>query len=127
MYHDADLAADAIQGGASGFLLKESAGDELLAALRHVLEGRVYITPAVTKEVLARIAGATPRQPQLTPRQRDILRLIVKGQRMKEIAANLGLSSRTVEGYKYDMMAALGVNSTAELVRYALDRRLSVD
>ena len=127
MYHDADLAADAILGGASGFLLKESAGDELLAAIRHVLEGRVYITPAVTKEVLARIAGAKPRQPQLTPRQRDILRLIVKGQRMKEIAANLGLSSRTVEGYKYDMMATLGVNSTAELVRYALDRRLSVD
>jgi DNA-binding NarL/FixJ family response regulator len=66
-------------------------------------------------------------EPQLTPRQRDILRLIVKGQRMKEIAANLGLSTRTVEGHKYEMMGTLGVTSTAELVRYALDRRLFLE
>jgi len=125
MHHDADLAADAIRGGASGFLLKESAGEELLAAVRHALEGKVYITPAVTADVMARLSGAPKAtEPQLTPRQRDILRLIVKGQRMKEIAANLGLSTRTVEGYKYEIMETLGVTSTAELVRYALDRRL---
>ena len=77
---------------------------------------------------MERMAGAPKaKEPQLTPRQRDILRLIVKGQRMKEIAANLGLSTRTVEGHKYDMMETLGVTSTAELVRYALDRRLNVD
>jgi len=125
MHHDADLATDAIRGGASGFLLKESAGDELLAAVRHALEGKVYITPTVTRDVMGRMAGDPKgKEPQLTPRQRDILRLIVKGQRMKEIAANLGLSTRTVEGYKYEMMETLGVTSTAELVRYALDRRL---
>ena len=67
------------------------------------------------------------KEAELTPRQRDILRLIVKGQRMKEIAANLGLSTRTVEGHKYEMMEALGVTSTAELVRYALDRRLDIE
>ena len=55
MHHDADLAADAIRGGASGFLLKESAGDELVAAVRHALEGKVYITPAVTKDVMGRL------------------------------------------------------------------------
>jgi DNA-binding NarL/FixJ family response regulator len=55
------------------------------------------------------------------------LRLIVKGQRMKEIAANLGRSTRTVEGHEYEMMETLGVTSTAELVRYALDRRLNVE
>jgi DNA-binding NarL/FixJ family response regulator len=94
-----DLATEAIRGGASGFLLKESAGDELLAAVRHALEGKVYITPTVMKEVLERMASpAKATEPQLTPRQRDILLLIVKGQRMKEIAANLGLSTRTVEG-----------------------------
>jgi DNA-binding NarL/FixJ family response regulator len=125
MHHDADLATDAIRGGASGFLLKESAGDELLAAVRHALEGKVYITPTITAGVMARMAGAPKAsEPRLTPRQRDILRLIVKGQRMKEIAATLGLSTRTVEGYKYEMMETLGVTSTAELVRYALDRRL---
>ena len=128
MHHDADLAADAIRGGASGFLLKESAGEELLAAVRHALDGKVYITPTITKDVMGRMSGAAgAREPQLTPRQRDILRLIVKGQRMKEIAATLGLSTRTVEGYKYEMMETLGVTSTAELVRYALDRRLYVE
>jgi DNA-binding NarL/FixJ family response regulator len=127
MHHDADLATDAIRGGASGFLLKESAGDELLVAVRHALDGKVYITPTITQEVMERMVGAKPKETQLTPRQRDILRLIVKGQRMKEIAANLGLSTRTVEGHKYEMMEALGVTSTAELVRYALDRRINVD
>jgi DNA-binding NarL/FixJ family response regulator len=125
MHHDADLAADAIRGGASGFLLKESAGDELLTAVRHALDGKVYITPTVTQEIMERMARpAKATEPQVTARQRDILRLIVQGQRMKEIAATLGLSTRTVEGHKYQMMEALGVTSTAELVRYALDRRL---
>ena len=125
MHHDADLAADVIRGGASGFLLKESAGDELLTAVRHALAGKVYITPTVTQEIMERMAGpAKAKEPHVTPRQRDILRLIVKGPRMKEIAANLGLSTRTVEGHKYEMMETLGVTSTAELVRYALERRL---
>jgi DNA-binding NarL/FixJ family response regulator len=85
----------------------------------------VYITPTVAQEVMDCMARpAKAKAPQVTPRQRDILRLIVKGQRMKEIAANLGLSIRTVEGYKYEMMEVLGVTSTAELVRYALERRL---
>ena len=128
MHNDADLATDALRGGAAGFLVKESAGDELLAAVRHALDGKIYISPTVTKAVMARIAGATTNDdPQLTPRQRDILRLIVKGQRMKEIAATLGISTRTVEGHKYEMMETLGVTSTAELVRYALDRRLHLD
>jgi DNA-binding NarL/FixJ family response regulator len=128
MHHDADLATDAIQSGASGFLLKESAGDEVLVAIRHALEGKVYITPAITKDVMARIGGGSRvKEPHLTSRQHDVLRLIVKGQRMKEIASNLGLSTRTVEGHKYEMMETLGVSSTAELVRYALDRRINID
>ena len=94
MHQDPDLATDAIRGGASGFLLKESAGDELLAAVRYALEGKVYMSPSVTRDVMERLASpTTPKEPQLTSRQRDILRLIVKGQRMKEIAANLGLST----------------------------------
>jgi DNA-binding NarL/FixJ family response regulator len=127
MHQDAEMAADAIRAGASGFLLKESAGDELIVAVRHALEGKVYITATVTKDVMMRVAGGATTAPHLTPRQRDVLRLIVKGQRMKEIAAHLGLSTRTVEGHKYEMMESLGLTSTAELVRYALDRRLFVD
>jgi DNA-binding NarL/FixJ family response regulator len=128
MHNDAEVASLAMRGGASGFLLKESAGDELLTAIRQVLQGRAYLTPALTKEVMARMAGASEAaEPQLTVRQRDVLRLIVKGLRMKEIAANLGLSVRTVETHKYQMMETLGLHSTAELVRYALDRRLTFD
>ena len=128
MHHDPALATDAIRSGAAGFLLKESAGDELLAAVRYALEGKVYISPSVTREVMERLASPTKSaEPQLTSRQRDVLRLIVKGLRMKEIAANLGLSTRTVEGYKYEMMDTLGVTSTAELVRFALDRRITLD
>jgi DNA-binding NarL/FixJ family response regulator len=127
MHSDADLATVAMRAGASGFLLKESAGEELLTAIRQALQGRVYLTPTLTRDVMERMAGAATTEPQLTPRQIDVLRLIVKGQRMKEIAANLGLSTRTVETHKYDMMATLRLRSTAELVRYALDRRLNLD
>ena len=127
MHNDAELAARAIRAGASGFLLKESAGEELLAAIRQALQGRVYLTPTVTKDVMDLMAGAPASEPHLTPRQRDVLRLIVKGQRMKEIAANLSLSTRTVETHKYEMMEALGLHSTAELVRYALDHHLTGD
>jgi DNA-binding NarL/FixJ family response regulator len=63
----------------------------------------------------------------LTPRQIEVLRLIVKGQRMKEIAAVLRLSTRTVETHKYEMMQVLGLHSTAELVRYAIERRIVGD
>jgi DNA-binding NarL/FixJ family response regulator len=127
MHNDAGLATIAMREGASGFLLKESAGEELLTAIRQALQGRVYLTPALTRDVMHRMAGSPGAlEPQLTPRQRDVLRLIVKGQRMKEIAANLGVSTRTVETHKYEMMQALGLHSTAELVRYALDRRLTL-
>jgi DNA-binding NarL/FixJ family response regulator len=128
MHHDAELAATALRAGAAGFLLKESAGDELIVAIRQVLQGRPYLTPALTKDIVERMASPSGAlRPELTPRQRDVLRLIVKGQRMKEIAGNLGLSIRTVETHKYEMMQALNLHSTAELVRYALDRRLILD
>jgi DNA-binding NarL/FixJ family response regulator len=128
MHNDAHLATAAMRDGASGFLLKESAGEELVAAIRQVLQGRIYLTPALTRGVMERMAGGPgAAEPQLTPRQRDVLRLIVKGQRMKEIAATLSLSTRTVETHKYEMMQALGLHSTVELVRYALDRHLLLD
>jgi DNA-binding NarL/FixJ family response regulator len=128
MHRDADLATAAMRGGAAGFLLKESAGEELASAIRQALQGRVYLTPAVTRDVMERMVGSPGAlAPQLTPRQIDVLRLIVRGQRMKEIATALNLSTRTVETHKYEMMQTLGLHSTAELVRYALDRHLLLD
>lgn len=128
MHSDAALATRALRAGASGFLLKQSAGEELVTALQQALQGRVYLTPAVTREVMERMQdAATHADVQLTARQRDVLRLIVEGRRMKEIAATLDLSTRTVESHKYELMQALGVHSTAELVRYAIDHRLIGD
>jgi len=128
MHQDADLAARALRAGASAFLLKHSAGEELLNAIQQTLEGRVYLTPTLTREVLERMAfSSDPAEPQLTARQRDVLRLIVEGRRMKEIAEALQLSARTVETHKYQMMQSLGVSSTAELVKYAITHRLIAD
>ena len=128
MHHDAHLATRAMRSGASGFLLKDSAGEELLSAIQQALEGRVYLTPTLTKEVIERMAAPVDQpEPQLTARQQDVLRLLLKGQRMKEIAANLQLSARTVETHKYQIMQTLGVDSMAELVKYAIEHRLIAD
>jgi len=125
MHHDGELATRAMRSGASGFLLKQSAGEELLTAMHQALEGRMYLTPALTKEVIERMAASSEQsEPQLTARQVDVLRLILEGRRMKEIAALLQLSVRTVETHKYQMMEILGVESTAELVKYAIEHRL---
>ena len=128
MHDNPDVATVAMRAGASGFLLKESAAGEVVMAIQQALQGRVYLAPALTRGVMERMAApGDPPEAQLTVRQRDVLRLIVKGQRMKEIAANLGLSVRTVEVHKYEMMKNLDLHSTAELVRYALDHRLNLD
>lgn len=128
MHQDADLATRAIRAGASAFLLKHSAGEELLNAIQQTVEGRVYLTPTLTREVLERMATSRDQsEPQLSSRQRDVLRLIMEGRRMKEIAATLELSVRTVESHKYQMMQSLGVSTTAELVKYAITRKLITD
>jgi DNA-binding NarL/FixJ family response regulator len=128
MHDDAVRATQALKAGASGFVLKESAGEELVTAIHRALAGHVHLTAAVTKAVIAQIADGD-QQPTsiLTARQIEVLRLTVKGLRMKEIASNLNLSPRTVETHKYEMMQALGLHSTAELVTYAIKHHLVGD
>jgi DNA-binding NarL/FixJ family response regulator len=128
MHADAAIATEAMRAGASAFLVKQSAGEELLTAIHEVLQGRTYLTPAVTRGVLAQMADPEKGgEPALTSRQREVLRLVAEGRRMKEIAAILNLSPRTIETHKYEMMRALGLQSTAELVRYAIQHRLAGD
>jgi DNA-binding NarL/FixJ family response regulator len=125
MHGEGAVAARAMRAGAAAFLLKHSAGEEVIDAIGEVLNGRTYLTPAVTKEVLAAMGQPGEPEIELTPRQREVLRLIVQGRRMKEIAATLNLSARTVEVHKYEMMRALGVGSTAELIALAIRRGLA--
>jgi DNA-binding NarL/FixJ family response regulator len=127
MHADAHLAIEALKAGASGFVLKESSHEELFLAIDAVLAGRTYLTSMLTKEVLSLMAGpARSDRVELTPRQREVLRLIMQGQRVKEIAATLDLSPRSVEAIKYRMMQDLNVHSTAALVRYAIEHRLAL-
>ena len=128
MHNDAVRATQALKAGASGFLLKESAGEELVTAIHQALRGHVHLSAAVTKGVFAQIGAAEGSSARaLTSRQIEVLRLVVKGHRMKEIAGILNLSPRTVETHKYEMMQVLGVHSTAELVSYAIKHQLVDD
>jgi DNA-binding NarL/FixJ family response regulator len=124
MHSDKALATEAFRGGASGYLLKSSAGDELVSAINQVLLGRAYVTPLIAKDLISiLIESSQPSSDsnaKLTPRQREVLQLIAEGRTMKEIAAELKISTRTAESHKYEMMQTLGVQSTAELIQYAI-------
>ncbi len=121
---DADIAAEAIRLGASGYLLKSSASVELFTAIEQALAGKTYITPLVTKgvplEVFLRQAVKSGVE-KLTGRQREVLQLLAEGRAMKEVADILHVSARTVAFHKYTIMENLGLKTSAELVQYALE------
>jgi DNA-binding NarL/FixJ family response regulator len=126
MHADAHVAAEVLRAGASGFVVKHAAGQELIAALHAALRGRRYVSPDLADDVLATLSGPpAPGAGTLTPRQRDVVRLLAEGRTMKEVAATLGVSPRTVETHKYQSMEALGLKTTAELIRYALEHGLT--
>ena len=127
MHADPKLAAEAFRLGAKGFVLKQSSGDELVKAIQAVLEGHKYLSPALTDEVLMLMSEPAHQSGvELSSRQKEVLRQIVNGHRMKAIAATLNLSPRTVETIKYEMMRDLRLHSTTELVKYAIEHRLVV-
>lgn len=126
MHADAQLAAEALRAGAAGFVVKHAAGKELIAAIHTALRGGKYLPPHLASDVLTTLAErGTPGVRALTPRQREVASLIAEGRTMKEVAAALGLSPRTVETHKYQVMETLGLQTTAELIRYALEHGLT--
>jgi DNA-binding NarL/FixJ family response regulator len=122
MHADDRLLAEAFRCGGSAYVLKQSAGEDLIHAIREVLAGRKYVTPLIASEWVQDLANEVDRSQKLTltPRQREVLQLIVEGCTMKEIATRLGISARTAESHKYEIMEGFGIESTAELVQYAL-------
>jgi DNA-binding NarL/FixJ family response regulator len=131
MHKEAELAAEALRAGALGYMLKISPVEELIGAIRQVAQGRAYVTTLLLKDLLALLLGAG-RQSRgdnspLTPRQREVLQLIAEGRTMKEVASILKISPRTAESHKYEIMKALGVQTTAELIQYAIRKRLVAD
>ena len=122
MTEDADLASEAFRLGASGYLLKRSAASELTTAIREVMQGRSYITPLIANALIGTLLRPEAHAPgrDLTPRQREVLQLLAEGHSMKEIANLLNISPRTVAFHKYEMMLQLNLETTAELVQYAV-------
>ena len=123
MNPDPDLAAEAFRRGASGYLLKTSAASDILVAVRQVLKDEPFISPGIVREAIeGKTAGATPADEAdpLTARQREVLQLLAEGKAMKQVAAVLNLTTRTVAFHKYRIMEALNIASDAEIVRYAL-------
>jgi DNA-binding NarL/FixJ family response regulator len=126
MNEDPDLAAEAFRAGASAYLLKRSAASELTTAIREVMQGRSYVTPLVTGGLVGSLLnGGEHRRPDdLTARQREVLQLLAEGHSMKQVAAVLNVSARTVAFHKYRMMEQLRVKSTAELIQYAVKHHI---
>lgn len=119
MHDDATLVSEAFRCGASGYILKHSAGEELVNAIREVANGNNYVSPLVTN-LPAEPLMVHAQKTSITPRQREVLKLISRGLTMKEIASQLNISTRTAETHKYEMMQTLGVETTADLIRYSL-------
>ncbi len=120
MNPDPDLAGEALRLGASGYVLKSSAAQELKQAIEEALRGRSYITPLITRDVVGSLIQQRPARQELTPRQREVLQLLAEGKSMKEVAAILDLTPRTVAFHKYRMMEQLHVKTSAELVKFAV-------
>jgi DNA-binding NarL/FixJ family response regulator len=120
-------AVEAFRRNASGYLLKDSAASELTTAIREVLRGRSYVSPLIAKGMLNHALHPMPGDAgirELSPREREVLQLLAEGKSMKEVAAVLDISPRTVEFHKYRMMELLGVKTNAELVHYAIKHGL---
>jgi DNA-binding NarL/FixJ family response regulator len=126
MHSDPDYVAEAIQSGASGYVLKKSAASELVVAILEALRGRLYITPLVTKGLPSGLLAASVKSKrassELTPRQREVLHLLAEGHTTKEIAATLHVSIKTVEWHRSVMAEKLGIRGIAGLTKYAIER-----
>jgi DNA-binding NarL/FixJ family response regulator len=124
MNHDVEIAAEAFRRGASGYLLKTCAAAEMVLAVREILRGKSYMSPALSRDTvnfLRRQNKELVREDErLTERQREVLQLLAEGKVMKEVGDILHMTTRTVAYHKYRMMEVLGAKSTAELVKYAI-------
>ena len=129
MNEDPDLAVEAMRSGASGYLLKSSAATELIGAIQMALKGKSYVTPQVAREMQKAFInnpGAKKRAEVLSPRQREVVQLLAEGKSMKQIAGILNVTPRTVAFHKYRVMEALHLDSTAQLIQFAIKSRIFV-
>jgi DNA-binding NarL/FixJ family response regulator len=125
----AEVAAEAFRRGASAYVLKQSAADEMITAIRKVVRGESYLSSLIARETvtyLLKHSDAEKEQKRITRRQSEILQLLAEGKSMKEVAAMLDLKPGTVAFHKYRMMETLGIKTNAELLEYAIKRQMLI-
>lgn len=125
MHGERQYAARALKAGASGYLTKDSAAAQLVGAIRKIAAGGVQISEAAAAQLIAGANTDADPHAALSDREFEVFRMLVAGQGLSEIAAQLHLSVKTVSTHKTRILQKMGMDSTAELVRYAVERKLS--
>lgn len=130
MYDDEDYLVEGMEVGASGYVLKDSPVQQLIAAVRDVCRGGSYLSPRMLAHLVddfrSRVKNSTrtPRFATLTNREREVLKMLAEGNSVKEIACDLDLSVKTVEAHKFNLMRKLDIHNKAQLVQYAIQKKL---
>lgn len=128
MYEEEEYLLQCMRVGAAGFMLKDSPGPKVITAVREVFQGRKYLSPQIlgrmVDDVRARSVRDSTRGSILTPREREIIKLIAEGNSVKEIAIRLGRSVKTVEAHKFNLMRKLDIHNKAQLVTYAIQKKI---
>lgn len=123
MYKEDHYVLEALRAGVRGYVLKSQVAQDLVQAIREVIEGSVYLSPGISEAVVrGYLTGLEPSGDPLSPREREVLQLVAEGKSTKEIASILGISVRTAESHRGRIMSKLDVHETASLVRYAIRR-----
>ena len=129
MNDDPDLAVEAMRCGASGYLLKSSLAEELIKAIQMALKSKRYVTPLIAQGMqnsFIENPSAIGQGKTVTPRQREVVQLLAEGKSMKQAADILHVEQRTIAFHKYRVMRRFNLGTSAELVRFAIKSRISV-
>jgi two-component system response regulator NreC len=130
MYDDEDYLVEGMDVGGSGYVLKDSPAAQLLTAIRDVYRGGTFLSPRMLSQLVddfrSRVKSDThtPRFATLTAREKEVLKMLAEGQSVKEIACSLDLSVKTVEAHKFNLMRKLDIHNKAQLVQYAIQKKI---
>lgn len=130
MYDDEDYLVESMEVGASGYVLKDSPAPQLVSAVRDVFRGGSYLSPRMLSQLVddfrtrVKSTDRMPRFATLTPREKEVLKMLAEGNSVKEVACQLNLSVKTVEAHKFNLMRKLDIHNKAQLVQYAIQKKV---
>ena len=130
MYDDEDYLVEGMEVGANGYVLKDSPAPQLVAAVRDVYRGGSYLSPRMLSQLVddfrtrVKTTDRMPRFATLTPREKEVLKMLAEGNSVKEVATQLNLSVKTVEAHKFNLMRTLDIHNKAHLVQYAIQKKV---